>query len=396
MGLATAALIFASCAKDETTSVNQNNPDAIGFDLSTGKTRAVTSNLATLQGDANGFGVYATNGATPAEFIGNKAYKYNNSAWAWADEDIMWPSTTAGYPVNFYAYHPLSETTLSTTLTASYTIGATIAAQKDLLAANHTNVVARPSSSDVTLNFKHMLSKVDFKVVAGAAETVEVQSIAVKNAGSVRTFDYSTLAWATAAATTPASFSYMTAPAKTANQWDGDGTTANVVTSDETNGSLMLMPQDFSTIAWDPESATAEADLTSKSYIEVVYRIFETTSEKNVVGYTDATDHPQYATLGSDVTGNLFVKVGYSLPTEWLMGKAFTYTIYLGTPNASGGNLVFPNFIEDDGSDSGLPVVSPGTGEGKDVPDPIFDTDEPIGFVVSVDDWTNANGVDLK
>jgi hypothetical protein len=183
----------------------------------------------------------------------------------------------------------------------------------------------------------------------------------------------------------------MSAPVVEANKFVGSAAaTPAPVTS--TSGSLMLMPQDFSGRAWSKTSAPSNTD----AYIEVVYRIYETTTGKDVVGYTDATKHPDYASLGNTTTGALFVKVGYPLPTVWEMGKGYTYTIYLGTLDASGGNLVDPDFMNDNGTDSGLPVVDPSNNDPINVPDPIVDTTKPIGFTVSVTDWTDVAGSDMK
>jgi hypothetical protein len=94
-------------------------------------------------------------------------------------------------------------------------------------------------------------------------------------------------------------------------------------------------------------------------------------------------------------SGALFLKVGYALPTNWQMGKAFTYTIYLGTPDASGGNLVSDKFIDKDGNETDLPVIYPDTKDPINVPDPI-NQNKPIGFVVSVVDWGTPQNNDLK
>jgi hypothetical protein len=396
LSLAAAALLFASCTQEETTSVITNeNPNAIGFDLSTGKTgtRATTNNLAALQGDASGIGIYATNTSAAAEFIDNLAYKWDGTKWAWSGDEQKWPTTEAGFPINFYAYFPKAGTNLSTTLTQQYSIVASPANQKDLLAAKQAGVANRPASSNVALNFKHILSKVDFKVTAGSGMTVDVQSIAVHSAGSVRTFNYGTMTWSGEAPATNVNYSYMVAPVNAANVFVGQSpASAAAVTG--TSGSLMLLPQDFSARAWDKTEPT----LSTASYIEVVYRMTETMSGKDVVGYTNASNHPDYdPTTDSALAGQpLFVKVGFPLPTVWTMGKAYTYTIYLGTPNSSGGNVVDDNFVDNNGDDTDLPVVDPNDHHPIPTPDPIVDVDKPIGFTVSVTDWSDASGIGLQ
>ena len=380
LGLVAMALVFASCFKDEVHTVNDRDFNGIDFDISTGKTRAIVSDLTALQASDEGFGVYATNGASFSEFIANKAYKYDevSGTWKWAQSNIMWPSAGTDYPINFYAYYPLSETSLDQTLSADYTIAAQPGDQKDLLVAKHAAVQTRPSSGNVTLAFKHILSKVDFKVVTGSALIVEVQSISVKRVGNNGTFSFAGFVWSAVPTTWNSGYDYMTAPVAGANVFAGVTTAAAVTGS---GGSLMLMPQDLSGRAWDK----TEVGLADQSYIEVVYRIFETVSNDDVVGYTDALTHP--ANGSGAVTGPLFVKVGYALPTNWLMGKAYTYTIHLGTLDSYGGNLIAGNFVDQNGADSGLPVVTPDTQEPIVVPQPIFPDNKPIGFIVSVDDW---------
>jgi hypothetical protein len=406
MGLAALALIFASCAKDETTSVNESNPETIGFSASTGKTRATSNDLTALKASATGFGVYATNGSTPAEFINNENYNWdatlNNNAgdWKWSGDAQMWPTTDAGYPVNFYAYYPdnAAVTDLSVAdMTKSITLVETPDTQIDYLSAKTENVVARPNSSKVNLDFKHMLSKLDFKVVTGAEVTVLVQSISVKNVFGTRTFDYKTQAWlAEPVASDNQSYSYTAVANVAANTFVG-ATTATPVTT--TTGSIMAMPQSLAARAWN--QAGGSAPTTSESYIEVVYRVIETTSTENTVGYKDATEHPNYETLknAADPEEELFVKVGYPLPTVWEMGYAYTYTIYLGTAAATGGYLIDDTFIDEDGEDTNLPVVIPGTVPPAEieVPDPINDTDLPIGFVVGVTGWDETTpGINLE
>ena len=389
LGLTALALLCSACSNDETMDVNGKSPNAIGFTASTSGTKAADNNLAAIQGSTSGFGVYATNGASSTQFINNLGYKWTAGSWGWDGTAVAWPTADAGYPVNFYAYYPKTGTNLTTTLTRAYTIAATAGTQVDHLAANKTGVVSRPASSNVELDFKHILSKVSFQVITGADVTVEVQSIAVKNVGSVRTFNFGTFAWQGAAPTVNVpSNVYSTAPVEGGNIFVGATTAASVVNGGD--GALMLMPQNLSTRVWNKTAAT----LGSQTYVEVVYRVYETATNKDIIGYGDATDHPDYGTLGNGETGPLFVKVGFPLPTNWEMGKAYTYTIHLGTNDTSGGNLTDDTFIEDDGTDTDLPVII--DGEEKDIPDPIIDVTKPIGFDVTVSDWGAATNNDLN
>ena len=386
VGLTIMTLMFAGCSMDEVSSINNSDANSIGFELSTGKTRAELVDIEALYRNANGFGVFATNGASPATYIDNEAYKYENGAWKWAAISHNWPEKDTEYPVNFYAYFPADKTTLTTpSLAAQYTIAESPAQQVDYLAANSVGVTSKPVSGDVLLKFNHILSKIDFKVITGSNVTVEVQSIAVRNVGNTGTFSFQSLLWASSPAKWEASFSYLTAPVKDANKFAGrtDPKGADVSGS---SGSLMLMPQNLSGRSWYPLPKKEETlhNLNILSYIEVVYRVYETGNKNDLVGFSDASDHPDYT---GGVTGPLFVKVGYPLPTNWEMGKAYTYTIHIGDGSSSGGNLIEKYFIDRNGEKTTLVVVYPGTNKPIEPPDPIFPKNNVIGFVVSVEDW---------
>ena len=376
-GLTIMTLMFAGCSRDEVSSINESDANSIGFELSTGKTRADVVDLGVLQRDADGFGVFATNGSSSATFIDNKAYKYEGDTWKWAELNMLWPTQKTGFPVNFYAYYPLSKTALTKSLTADYRVEETPENQVDYLAANQVGVADKPISRSVLLTFRHILSKIDFMIVTGSKVTVEVQSITIRNVGNSGTFNHAILAWTTPPYIWNSSFSYMTAPLKAANTFAGQ-TSAKAVTG--SSGSLMLMPQNLSGRPWNKESLLSLASL---SYIEVVYRVYETDSGTDVIGFTDASEHEDYA---GGVTGPLFVKVGYPLPTDWLMGKAYAYTIHIGD-GSSGGNLIEENFIDENGNVTDLIVVYPETGEPIEPPGPIFPENDVIGFVVNTENW---------
>lgn len=383
-----ALMILASCTNDEVINENIPVPDAVGFDVSTGKTRASVADVSVLEA-SSGFGVYATKKSVAEVYIDNKTYVFEGGAWKWDGQTIKWPDNDADYPMSFYAYYPKGSVTLDSEVKAEVEIAATPKDQVDLLSAVRTGVVVRPSSSKVTMDFKHMLSKIGFSVKTGAGVTVDVQSIAVRNVGNKGKFDYANQTWTVAPSVFASSYDFMKAPLSVDNIFTGVTTDKAVIGSD---GYFMLMPQDLSVSgrAWDKTAA----NLGTQSYIEVVYRIFETGTGDNVVGYTDAVKHP--SNTSSSVTGALFVKVAYPLPTNWEPGKAFTYTIHLGTSNGSGGNLIAGNFVDENGNDSGLPVVIPETEDPITVPNPIFDTDKPIGITVSVDAWDNMTAQDIK
>ena len=267
LGLSIIVLMLSSCQKDEVSNLYYPNEGSIGFDISTGKTRADISDLFVLLSDPNGFGVYATNGPSSALFIDNGKYKYNTLAekWIWEGKTRIWPDEEDedNYPIHFFAYYPFSSIDLGTSLKHEHTVAKTPEEQLDLLAAKQKGVDVRPESNNVTLSFKHILSKIDFKVITREDVTVEVQSIAVRHVGEKGTFDYSELIWEKSPEEFKTEYDFMKAPVKEDNIFVGSTVAKEVKGS---SGSLMLMPQNLKDRAWDKTIA----NLPHLSYIEVV------------------------------------------------------------------------------------------------------------------------------
>jgi hypothetical protein len=402
LGLATVALLVAGCAENSTTGVNpviNDDPNTIGFEMGTGKaTRATDNTLITLQNDQNGFGVFATNGRMPVDrgeglFINNEVYVYNKvtGEWQWKKEDILWPQEASMYPINFYAHYPIGDYTMSVAQRLRDFTIADVANQVDYLAAKKEGVSARPANSKVTLDFKHILSKIDFKLSVGMGTTVEVQSVAVKQVSTSGQFNYQRLGWNTSGGAV-ANYYYMTAPVVAANI---KSTTTEPVAITSTYGSMMLIPDVIAKTPWD---GLVDAPATGEDHIEVVYRVYETNGGEDVVGYTDAENHPNWASTDHpnhnadthpDDGTKLFIKVAYPLSTFWEMGKAYTYILHLGDPNYSGGQLIEDFYIDEEGNVTDLPV------EPYDIPDIIYPDNWVIGFDVVVSDWADAGSTDL-
>ena len=413
LGLAAMALIFTSCSKDEVTGVNDQNPDVIGFFSST--SRATINNLATLQG-STGFKVYGTSAATPAAWHTNvnglNNYAFSSGAWGWAGSNGMWPTVATGYPMTFYAMYPLAPAGVVPTATPSatpvltgvVTIQSTAATQVDLLAAK-VSTATKPGDGKLPLTFKHILSKVNFGIIAGNAKTVIVQAIGVKNVSSVATYNYVAETWGTPG--TDASFDYFrntATPFSTLGVSD-ETTVAPIYTgTPAASAHLMLMPQTHTT--WN-KTATA---LTSGSYVEVIYRVTAAGSPNNI-GYTAAADYlKDYTTFANDKSwgsytglgttagkynGKLFVKVGFPMDATsftWAPGKGYTYNIGIGTLGSSNGYYTDETYYDENGVDTGIEIVGP---DGKPVKpgDPV--SDGIIHFLVNVTDWDDLTPVVL-
>lgn len=394
-GLAMCALFLASCSNDpsvgESTAVN---PDQINFITST--TRAQITDLPALQSSTAGFVVYATSGSAPTGWFagidGTNNYRYNAGNWGWAGVAPQWPTTVAGYPMNFYAYFASSYTGFTPSVTApsvlmgEYTIQAE-AQQVDFLAAK-TSTASKPASGQLTMTFNHILSKINFQLVPGYGADVYLQSLNVNNVGNKRTYDFIASTWNAQPAAFTSSYIYK-ATAKPATKITGvDATELAALSVLPTNMDLMLMPQ--TAASWVPVSGVSPAN----AYMGFIYRI-ETASNPNAIGYKLANSHPNYSSLTpaeqSALNGKpLFVKAGYPFgtsPFTWDMGKGYTYNIQLGTAASMNGYLLDNRYYDENGNPVNLTI------NGKQPGDPV--TPGTISFIVTVTNWNNSSS-DIK
>ncbi len=200
---AVAALVLSGCAKTETGERGYNIPDPGVINFSSSTSRASINDLSTLTDDGGGFRVYGTTADVTNAWYdnvnGENNYRYDAN-WGWAGDNAEWPITEPSYPMHFYAMYPAdapTTVTAATVLSRDVTIADTAADQKDLLAA-FAQADSKPASGQLTLTFKHILSKVNFGVIAGNDMTPIVQAIAVKNVHSRNTYNYISQAWAEA------------------------------------------------------------------------------------------------------------------------------------------------------------------------------------------------------
>ena len=137
----------------------------------------------------------------------------------------------------------------------------------------------------------------------------------------------------------------------------------------------MLLPQTLT--AWDLSSPV------TNSYIEIVYRAYDTATGEDITGYTKgATMHDNSA-----APTNLYVKAGFPINDTWLMGKAYKYVLTLGDTQKSGGYVTETNFINENGQGTGTALEDPQDDQRiYEVGDRVNATG-PIGFYVEVGDW---------
>lgn len=391
MGLAAFTLIFTSCQKDdEVNSGNENkNPEVINFSSST--TRASISDLAAMMGSSSGFGVYAKSPASTSAWFpgvdGTATYRYVAPNWGWSAGAPQWPTTLAGYPVNFYAYFPSTATgfttanTPVTALTGTINVQTARASQVDYLASTATALV-KPLDGKLTMTFNHIMSKVNFGIIAGLTTTVSVQSIIASNLKNSGVYDYLAGTWATPTGSDTYVYFGTYIPSGTGGATViptftpplADEITPNPVYTLPHNNHLMLMPQ--TTATWNKTAPVANA------YIGMIYRM-ATLTNPNAIGYASAASHPNFV-IGSPYTGPLFVKVGFPFAPSnltWSAANGYTYDMLIGTLAASNGYYVDNFYYDDKGNKTTYQV------QGKSIGDPV--SDGTINFNVVVTPWVD-------
>lgn len=187
--MAMAALAIAGCAQNEVTDVNPDIHPAVGFDVYTGvQTKGAETTTTTLK-NGDGFGILgfytgASNWETakataqPNFMYNEKAY-YNTSSWTY-DDTKYWPSNS-NHMITFFAYAPYE----ATPTTSGNTKGIVLSGKTeqgipfidftlkgadkldkmvDLVVADKSDEKYADNNGTVNFKFKHILSKVQFKV----------------------------------------------------------------------------------------------------------------------------------------------------------------------------------------------------------------------------------------
>lgn len=169
-------------------------------------------------------------------------YEGVKGSWATADPNkYYWPTDKNvqffGYPKDLVLINPTEATKGYPTL--AFTIGATSLAQTDLVVASEN--MAKPAGNEATLNFKHILAKINFSYKPEDAnytyDITEVKITGVKGGAAIYTYakDVTGGTWSDGE-TVKDGYAYPIFVAENAN----DG----FYNLDSTDGSLMLLPQD--------------------------------------------------------------------------------------------------------------------------------------------------------
>ena len=246
---------------------NFTETELIGFTTTT--TRAVRADLTKMKNDPTGFRVYATGGNAPTDWFSDGTnriddtnhHKFYGVKWGFT-LPVKWSKSGSDYPMKFYALYPaapagfqsFTNTVNPLQIAAFYTVP-DVAAQEDLMAAK-ASVAARPVSSTVGLVFRHILSKINFGIIAGTGTVPMIQSLQVENAQRRRAFDFISGEWFGPTTELASYLYYGKAPAGTVipvfTPTHRNGTTANPIYNDVHSNHLMLLPQ--TTPSWKPKT----------------------------------------------------------------------------------------------------------------------------------------------
>jgi len=409
----------ASCTQNEVEEINVPTSETIALNPSTATTRATSLVLESLQNDNNGFAVYATGGTNPTQWYSNGGAQVingtNNHYWEstttpnqWQFKtQVPWPAANStSYPMNFYAFYPtapnaavVSLSNTVTNLAANVSIPLDVKAQVDMLAGKNSTP-NRPLSGNLYMDFKHILSKVNFTVsnMYGPNNTTPVQNytqnayvlaLGFANLYQQGRYDYIGGSWNTPSGTRVDynyynSFAGLSGTAKYSEKMFNSATNSSFMTSASVvDSNLMLLPQNPQ--VWNTNSAVATvvAPTTNDAYVKMLYRLEDTNPlENDLIGFKSAVTHKSYsgsALEAKGYTGPLYVLAGYTYMQNWVPGKGYTYNIPI--PGATGGRLIDEYLYDDQANRTDLKVP------GGNVPGEIIGGDGYIHLDPIVSNW---------
>lgn len=305
--LAAAALMFAACAQFDTVNeVPESEPQAIGFDTYAQlPTRATENNGGEYSGDLQDihetFSVWASKlvNTTYTAVYTDQTVKWTGTPKAWTPTTkAYWDKTASNY--YFYAAAPadinweyLEKTNGSTgyfKLTDHVLTGTTATEgkteDKDLLIAAVCDVERTKYDKDtpekVGLQFIHILSKLNINVKTSSTATIKLNGITVSNLMVKATFDESK-------ATAEPTGSYA--------RWENDGSTTT-------------------------------------DYLSKGVNVLSSTSELVLEGFVipqNAAYADDIDTNGSNLDGNPYIKIDYTIGTE-------DFVVYYNLADVFNGN----------------------------------------------------------
>lgn len=227
---------FTSVVKKATRAADTTGDNFLGFTVNSYVTATAYGGTAALGGDVYMDGIsYTRDNAT--------------APWATTDKGIYyWPSISSGKKVQFFAYPTTDPTSYSLPSTGyptiSFTVDGTPANQKDLVVAHAANVTSESSevaNGTLTLDFKHVLTRINFAFIPEdpllTYEVTDISIADVKGGTGKYSFNAANGEWNLDAAVT-SSYDY------TVKQSADKVENKNYYFLADTNASWMLFPQE--------------------------------------------------------------------------------------------------------------------------------------------------------
>ncbi|MFR9524402.1 MAG: fimbrillin family protein [Rikenellaceae bacterium] len=403
-----AVIVGCSEIDDEISTTHAAAYDSRSINFVAQTTKALSNDIEAMMGDDNGFVVYAVaeNESSWYEYLGGNMYVYDSDtqAWGWySSEEPIWP--VPFYTMNFYAYYPQVASGFEvaavapSSLVGEIEVAQSILDQTDYLASCSGDIVTKPFTGMLSLNFGHIMSKVSFSVMQDAGILTVIRQLGMENIINIGSYDYINSQWYALSASNLGSCDDYVGSAGPFSKY---GVTDKVDPIRIDGHELMLIPQsggdaEGQTPLWDGSvSVDASGEyLPQEAYISGRYRTENTTED--IVGYafretssndtewaTNSYYYSIYKKNGGIYTGPLYVKVGFKLSSEqlsWVAGSEYDYNIQL---NKAGGIYLSEYYYDVDGTNTKIRVLG-----NPQVGDPVFATD--IAIEVTVSNWNYSS-----
>mgnify|MGYP004675731261 FL=1 len=334
-----AAVMFASCSKDEVVNNQENSfHKYIGFST-VGSNAQTKATVYTSNNSFENFAVFAYNGTNL--FMGGSAETgvnivKNETAWDYQNSADLayWPKST----LNFYGVAPLKENTgvnnyswnigsdeqkITYTTVDEYGVDAGTT-NVDVMYGVKTQQTASSNNGVVKFNFKHILSQILFQAkVQYAAMVVNIEKINVHNVCGSGTFKFpsneSEVATRDGNWTSDGHVNFSVGFHSESVEEEGyiivDGNNvdnAKIISKSDDNP-LLLIPQTLTkwTTTAETKVPISEANINYQSYLEISCKIMQ---------------NGEYLFGSESAYNTLYVPFGAS----WEPGKRYIYTLIFG------------------------------------------------------------------
>lgn len=310
--VAATAAIVSSCSNEDVVEQTPQKGRPIVVEASVDG-----SSRATVATSFTGFKLYGYKDNTEkTNFLDGVNFAKSNSSWV-SVGSANWPEGSGN--CNFYAISTqgAAEAPDGIDITNlkdgsfSYTVPTDVAAQQDILVANHNDVAYADNSGKIKLGFKHALANVTMQVRFNFTENnnpvvsediseclFSFDRIKIHNVYTSGTYNASTGVWTPTGELGTITLNFPQAPVYKAYDADEDiyktGIKYQDIVLDSAGASLMVMPQTFESY-WvnnDPKDnpvPVANAEAAHQPYIEihgVVYTTSSTTENDTPFNYT--------------------------------------------------------------------------------------------------------------